>query len=320
MLTRGGRQGARLSAWPSYDPPDDQRRDRRQTTQDRYRRPTRRAARFSGTITVPVSRQSNSTAARPTAGRDIFAFGAIVYEMVAGQRAFAGDSQASLIAAILEREPGPISGDAGAHAAESRATAYRKCLAKDPDARWQSASDIADELRWLSTESGIAVSRAGVSARGARFRRWTIAAAALLVTSVASFVMWLSSQSGNRAGPRREAQYTQATFAGDVLTAVLSPDGQTVAYASGVEGRDVRVFVRDLTGAQSLEIWKGARATGLSWLPNGSQVLVAAVEEVWLVSRFGGASRLIARGGAYVAPSRRIAPRPFVGERRRFSC
>ena len=72
--------------------------------------------------------------------------------------------------------------------------------------------------------------------------------------------MWQSSQRGNRAGPRREAQYTQATFAGDVLAAALSPDGRTVAYASGVLGRDVRVLVRDLTGGQSLEIWKGTVA------------------------------------------------------------
>ena len=187
---------------------------------------------------------------------DIFAFGAIVYEMAAGRRAFAGDSQASLIAAILEREPEPISGDPPL-TPPGLERLVRKCLAKDPDARWQSASDIADELRWLSTGSGgAAVSPAAVR-RGPRFRRWTIAAAVLLLAGVAAFALWQRSQSGNRAGPRREARYTQATFAGDVLAAALSPDGRTVAYASGVQGRDVRVFIRDLTGGQSLEIWKG---------------------------------------------------------------
>jgi Tol biopolymer transport system component len=114
--------------------------------------------------------------------------------------------------------------------------------------------------------------------------------------------MWQSSQRGHRAGPRREAQYTQATFAGDVLAAALSPDGQTVAYASGVLGRDVRVLVRDLTGGQPLEIWKGTWAN-LSWLPNGSQLLMGHEAGVGLVSRFGGASRLITRLGAYIAPA-----------------
>ena len=187
---------------------------------------------------------------------DIFAFGAIVYEMTAGRRAFAGDSQASLIAAILEREPEPISGDQSL-TPPGLERLVRKCLAKDPDARWQSASDIADELRWLSTGSGIAAVSPAAVRRGPRFRWWTIAAAVLLLAGVAAFAMWQSSQRGNRAGPRREAQYTQATFAGDVLAAALSPDGRTVAYASGVPGRDVRVLVRDLTGGQSLEIWKG---------------------------------------------------------------
>ena len=251
--------------------------------------------------TVPYMAPEQLEGHSVDARTDIFAFGAIVYEMTAGRRAFAGNSQASLIAAILEREPEPISGDQPL-TPPGLERLVRKCLAKDPDARWQSASDIADELRWLSTGSGgTAVSPAAVR-RGPRFRRWTIAAAVLLLAGVAAFAMWQSSQSGNRAGPRREAQYTQATFAGDVLAAALSPDGRTVAYASGVEGRDVRVLVRDLTGGQSLEIWKGAWVE-LSWLPNGSQLLVGRRAGVWLVSRFGGASRLITRLGVYIAPA-----------------
>ena len=233
---------------------------------------------------------------------DIFAFGAIVYEMTAGRRAFAGNSQASLIAAILEREPEPISGDQPL-TPPGLERLVRKCLAKDPDARWQSASDIADELRWLSTGSGIGAVSPTAVRRGPRFRWWTIAAAVLLLAGVAAFVMWQSSQSRNRAGPRREAQYTQATFAGDVLAAALSPDGKTVAYASGDQGSNVRVLVRDLTGGQSLEIWKGTVASDLRWLPNGSQLLVANSSGFGLVSRFGGAPRVQPGNHLLVAPS-----------------
>ena len=64
----------------------------------------------------------------------------------------------------------------------------------------------------------------------------------------------------------------------------------------------MRVLVRDLTGGQSLEIWKGTECGELRWLPNGSQLLVLAMTGVGLVSRFGGASRLITRLGAYIAP------------------
>ena len=229
--------------------------------------------------TVPYMAPEQLEGHSVDARADIFAFGAIVYEMAAGRRAFAGDSQASLIAAILEREPEPISDDQSL-TPPGLERLVRKCLAKDPDARWQSASDIADELRWLSTGSGIAAVSPAAVRRGPRFRPWTIAAAVLLLAGVAAFAMWQRSQRGNRAGPRREARYTQATFAGDVLAAALSPDGRTVAYASGVQGRDVRVLVRDLTGGQSLEIWKGARRSELSWLPNGSQLLVSGGSEV----------------------------------------
>jgi serine/threonine protein kinase/Tol biopolymer transport system component len=233
---------------------------------------------------------------------DIFAFGAIVYEMTAGRRAFEGDSQASLIAAILEREPQPFSSDQPV-TPPGLERLIRKCLAKDPDARWQSASDIADELRWLSKGHAVAAASPAAVRHGSRFRLWTIAAAAVILACAAAFALWRTSQSRHRSSPQREVRYAQATFAGDVQAATLSPDGRTVAYASGVLGRDVRVIVRDLIGGQSLEIAKRPWVSQLRWMPNGSQLLVGSNDTVTSVSRFGGASRVIARSGMYVAPS-----------------
>ena len=72
---------------------------------------------------------------------DIFAFGAVVYEMATGKKAFEGQSRASVIAAILEREPPPLTTlDPMTPAALDRVV--KKCLAKDPDRRWQSAQDL----------------------------------------------------------------------------------------------------------------------------------------------------------------------------------
>ena len=80
---------------------------------------------------------------------DIFAFGAVVYEMVTGQRAFTGDSQASLIGAILKDQPAPVSTlRPVVPLALDRVT--NKCLSKDPDARWQTARDLMDELQWIA--------------------------------------------------------------------------------------------------------------------------------------------------------------------------
>ena len=83
---------------------------------------------------------------------DIFAFGAVVYEMATGKRAFEGKTQASIMAKILESEPAPMSA-LQPMAPPALDRVVRKCLAKDPDKRWQAASDVCDELRWI-VESG----------------------------------------------------------------------------------------------------------------------------------------------------------------------
>src|SRR5437870_11781796 len=80
---------------------------------------------------------------------DLFAFGAVVYEMATGKRTFTGRSQASLIGAILKDTPPPISA-IQPMAPPALDRVVRKCLAKDPDERWQSAHDLMDELTWIA--------------------------------------------------------------------------------------------------------------------------------------------------------------------------
>ena len=80
---------------------------------------------------------------------DIFAFGALVYEMATGRQAFEGKSQASVIAAILEQRPAPIT-TLQPLAPQLLDHVVTRCLAKDPDDRWQTASDLKRELQWLA--------------------------------------------------------------------------------------------------------------------------------------------------------------------------
>ena len=88
-----------------------------------------------------------------TDGRsDIFAFGAVLHEMLTGQRAFDGKSQAMVIAAILEHAPLPVS-DVRRTAPAALDRAIRKALAKDPDERWQDAGDLRDELKWIAEDA-----------------------------------------------------------------------------------------------------------------------------------------------------------------------
>ncbi|PYQ49238.1 MAG: hypothetical protein DMF78_18865 [Acidobacteria bacterium] len=121
----------------------------------------------------------------PDVRSDIFAFGSVLYEMVTGQRCFNGTSQASLIAAVLTAEPPPISRlQPLVPTALDRVVA--KCLAKDPDDRWQSAGDLASQLEWLAASSA----SAAVPAPATRARRgqrvaWAVAVAALGIAALA---------------------------------------------------------------------------------------------------------------------------------------
>jgi serine/threonine protein kinase len=126
---------------------------------------------------------------------DIFAFGAVVYEMVTGKKAFDGKSHASLIAAILEHEPPALS---AAHVAVPRQLEHvvRRCLAKSPEERWQTASDLHRELKWAAESTGQDASRENAESRRAALWRRPMAlgiatAVALLAAAATTgVVVW----------------------------------------------------------------------------------------------------------------------------------
>jgi serine/threonine protein kinase len=108
---------------------------------------------------APEQLQGKLTDARS----DIFSFGCVLYEILTGKRAFRGENQATLIAAILDRDPEPLA----PMTPPMLAHIVKKCLAKDPDDRWQSASDLKSELQWV-LDSG---SSAGLPAPVVETRR-----------------------------------------------------------------------------------------------------------------------------------------------------
>jgi predicted Ser/Thr protein kinase len=162
---------------------------------------------------------------------DIFAFGAVVYEMLTGRHEFEGKSQASLIAAILEREPASIA-DSAPPALDR---VLRRCLAKDPEQRWESARDLKAELEWIA-EGGAAITSAGTPRRNPWRER-----SAWIASVIALALLAVSYRPAPATGEAvRFAVYPpdRATFSGQASVTVptpqfeLSPDGRAMVFAA----------------------------------------------------------------------------------------
>jgi len=167
---------------------------------------------------------------------DIFAFGAVLYEMLTGKKAFEGKSQASLISAIMSSEPAPIS------ALQPMAPAaldqiVRTCLAKDPDNRWQTAGDIERQLRWL-VDGRSQVGVAAVVPRRRQMRTLIAAAAAGCAAGalVAALAVWTATRPIPDA-PQRLSMVLPPSLPlafgwTPGLSLAISPDGRQIAYAA----------------------------------------------------------------------------------------
>ncbi len=180
---------------------------------------------------------------------DIWAFGATVYEMATGRKAFAGHSQASLIASILKEQPRPIS-ELQPLAPPGLDRIVERCLAKDPDDRWQTARDLAHELRWIAD----AGSKAGVPApvaarRRSRERLLAIAAGAgALGCAVMAVLLWART-------PRPPEVVRFDIRPPSMITSQdaprISPDGRVLAYTATDSAGSSRVWLRSMAGPRA---------------------------------------------------------------------
>jgi eukaryotic-like serine/threonine-protein kinase len=182
---------------------------------------------------------------------DIFAFGAMLYEMVTGHRAFPGKTQAVIIAAILEHEPASIAGGKSASGQILPPTLDHlilTCLSKDPEQRRQTAHDVLLELKWIAeggSQAGIAGPGLSLKAQGWR-SRGTIAGAALLVAALAGGALYYAQKTHEDGRVLRVSVLApeKAPFVASSLPAV-SPDGKRVIFTAGT-GPGRQLYVRDL--------------------------------------------------------------------------
>jgi Tol biopolymer transport system component len=233
---------------------------------------------------------------------DIFAFGSVLYEMVTGKRAFEGTSQASLIGAILKDEPQPIS-TLQPMTPPALDRLVRKCLAKDPDGRWQSAGDLADELKWIAGPSaaGMAAPVAPGSKRRAEpLFAWALAAGATL-TAVGAMLHVRTGAAPT--APRMILSILPPPGGAWTDWFALSPDGRRLALVGSNEGR-MQIWIRRLDEEDAHPVAGTDGAENPFWSPDSRALGFFSQGKLKQVDLESGAVQVLCdaglgRGGAW---------------------
>jgi serine/threonine protein kinase/Tol biopolymer transport system component len=200
---------------------------------------------------------------------DIFAFGAVLYEMATGKRAFQAASRTGLIAAILKADPPAVSSlRPNVPLAFDRVA--KICLAKDPDDRFQSAHDLRLQLEWIAESGSQMGGAASVAASRRNFERFAWISAAILATALIFVSVKFFSRVSTPAPFQRASITLPAAYAPDVLgTALaLSPDGERLVIAAQSGGVS-QLWIRSMS-SDSVQPLAGTQgATFPFWSPDG---------------------------------------------------
>ena len=248
--------------------------------------------------------------ARPVDTRsDVFSFGAVFYEMLGGTRAFKGNSTIDTLHSIVHNQPPPITTIAPDVPIELR-WLLDKCLAKDPDERYQSTRDLVVDLknaaRTLDSSPALPVTPASASAASSRSRAWAAGAAivAALVFVVAIGVGWRvrSSRAEADATPSK-LSIERVTSLGTVIDAVVSPDGKYVVYATAENARQA-LLIRQLATGSTIELVPplAGGMWGSAFSPDGNAVYYGLftadvpTRAIYRVPILGGTPRKLVTG------------------------
>jgi Tol biopolymer transport system component/tRNA A-37 threonylcarbamoyl transferase component Bud32 len=215
---------------------------------------------------------------------DIFAFGLVLYELLTGKRAFSGSSQASVIAAILER-PAPSVAEI-APAALDRA--LRKCLAKDPDDRWQSARDLKDELEWIAQAPPAVGQVSGLPAKSASLAWAAAALTTLIALGLAGWMYWTKTQPSTQMS-RFEVALPENVSFGTYLS--LSPDGRKLVF--NATGNQPGLWIRDFSDLE-WRLLPGTEGAGSPfWSPDSRFLGFVAINQLKKIDVSGGPAQTL---------------------------
>ena len=239
---------------------------------------------------------------------DIFSLGGVLYEMLTGQRAFQGKSQLTVASAILEKEPVPIS-SIKPMTPITLDHAVRRCLAKDPEERWQTARDLALELKWIAEAGSQAAAAPAVSLRNPLERMAWVATVGVLAIGAALLGIGYFSRTPetprlliSQIGPPESTRFILAGVSSG--PPVLSPDGNLLAFAArGADGKQL-LWVRSLDGTTEGSLAGTEGATFPFWSSDSRSLGFFANGKLNRVDTAGGPPTVICealsgRGGAW---------------------
>ncbi|HEY3123617.1 MAG TPA: protein kinase, partial [Thermoanaerobaculia bacterium] len=234
---------------------------------------------------------------------DIFAFGTVLYEMATGRKAFSGASQASLISAIMQNDPQPIS---TIHPMTPPALdrVVRICLAKDPEDRWQSAHDVAGELKWIAEGSQAGVPAPVVVRRKNRERlAWGMTAVTLLVAvaAVAAAIRY-AHQAVVLSRPMRSSIVLPEKTA--LRAVALSPDGTRLVFVAREASGENRLWVRPLDSLSAQPLPGTENPSFPFWSPDSRFIGFFADGKLKRIDASGGPPQVlcdapVGRGGSW---------------------
>jgi Tol biopolymer transport system component/predicted Ser/Thr protein kinase len=230
---------------------------------------------------------------------DLFALGAVLYEMATGRRAFQGKTRTSLIAAIVGSQPQPVSQIAPL-SPPALDHVIQKCLEKDREDRWQSAHDVAAELQWIAT-----LSTQTTKPTASRTAKLATAAAIVLALALAAVAMMYVR--ARNAPARRSAFEILPPKGWWFEQQFLSPDGTMVAFRAANDDGENGIWVRRLDRVEATRLTSGVDETLVAWSPDSKWISYIATEQVGRQLR-----KIAVAGGTSEVFSARV-PRVNVG-------
>ena len=208
---------------------------------------------------------------------DIFSFGCVLYEMVSGRRPFTGESRLKIVAAILEKDPQPMSSLQPLIPAALEHLVFR-CLMKDPGERWQSSRDLSRELKWISEEERLAQAsevasrpRGRLAGKPGERLAWGVAALCIAMLTWLGVAHWRGIQPAESRHlrlsllPPPSTSFVPYNFA-------ISPDGRRLAFVAAAQDGGTALWIRSLAAGAAQQLTGTEGAAYPFWSPDSRQV------------------------------------------------